>query len=884
MAGVTITLLGGFSAALDGQPIPDRSWRLKKARDLVKLLALSPGQRLHREQAMDALWPDRSPDAAANNLYQAVHAARRALGPEAIEVREQLITLVAAVDVVQLEETAAEARRTRSAAAYRAALSFSDEPLLPENRYDDWAETRRAELDALRAALRAELDGLGADERLGLPGDASSFVGRDRELGQLRILLGRTRLLTLVGTGGAGKTRLALELARTVETGYADGAALIELAVVTTPERAVDALAAALDVRALPGRSLLDAAADFLAGRSLLLVVDNCEHLLAASSMLIDTILRAAPRVTIVATSREPLRTAGEVVFRVPSLAMPDPEVLPRLDELMRYEAIRLFVERADAAAPGFVLVPENAGDVARICVRLDGLPLALELAAGRTGALSPATIAERLDDRFRLLATGSRGAPTRQQTLAATLDWSHDLLEELERVLLRRLSVFAGTFDVPAVEAVCTGDGLDDDEAAHLLGRLVEKSLVAVEGRDPARRYRLLETVRFYARERLDRARETAALGDRHARWALELAERDPASPGLDVERANLYAALDTLTAVAPEDALRLCIALWPFWLRRIELAEANRRFTSALASPPGDATLRAEALLAASALDLRAGELARGLTRAEESLATIGTGEPQRRWRALQFLGGYAITFAGQGEIEAAVSWFEQGLEIAQVEGFAAETALGVYSLGVTHWMAGLPDAEELLGRGLALFRAVEEAGATIPSPINIVEIRPQRGAGRPGLPMVLEETMQPFFEVSAAEATAYVLANCAAAARSRGDFGGAHAPAERERRRLRRPEQRARRGACAHAKGVPRGRRRLAGGGARTPRAGTGASTWPERPSRRRPRAHRARVRAHRGGRVRRRGAGPRRGLRDLPPGGRQVGARQRPLANG
>ncbi|HEY6055607.1 MAG TPA: AAA family ATPase, partial [Gaiellaceae bacterium] len=472
IADVTVTLLGGFAAAVDGVAVPDSAWRLKKARELVKLLALAPGHRLHREQAMDVLWRDRGPAAAANNLHQAVHVARRALGADAIEVRDELLSLAAAVDVDLLAQAAAVARRLKTAGAYRAALDLYAGELLPENRYDDWAELRREELAALAAELAEESAALGAERPFGLPADASSFVGRSRELAELASLLRRTRLLTLSGTGGVGKTRLALELARGAEPSYEAGAALVELAPLADARLVTEAVAAALDVRALPAQELLDAVVDFLAPRALLLVLDNCEHLLAATARLADTLLRAAPELTIVATSREPLRVAGEVVFRVPSLDIPDPEGSLPPARLLECEAVSLFVERAAAGAPGFALDEANAEDVARICFRLDGLPLALELAAGRVGALGPAAISERLDDRFRLLRTSSHAAPTRQQTLTATLQWSHDLLEPEEAVLFRRLGIFAGGFTLEAVEEVCAGDGLGDHEIADVLAR----------------------------------------------------------------------------------------------------------------------------------------------------------------------------------------------------------------------------------------------------------------------------------------------------------------------------------------------------------------------------------------------------------------------------
>ena len=255
-----MSLLGGFTAAVDGKPVPETAWRLKKARELVKLLALAPGHRLLREQAMDVLWRDRTPDAAANNLHQAVHVARRALDADAIKVRDGVLQLAAEVDVDRLERAAEEARSAGTAAAYRAALSLYGGELLPENRYDDWAEARRDELAQLAAALEGELGGLppDADERRPrLPARTGSFIGRARELDELTALLGGTRLLTLTGTGGVGKTRLALELARGAEPSYADGAALVELDSVADARLIPDAIADALDVRSLSGESCI---------------------------------------------------------------------------------------------------------------------------------------------------------------------------------------------------------------------------------------------------------------------------------------------------------------------------------------------------------------------------------------------------------------------------------------------------------------------------------------------------------------------------------------------------------------------------------------------------------------------------------------------------
>ncbi len=629
--------------------------------------------------------------------------------------------------------------------------------------------------------LTAEVDGLeltalgsgDADRPSALPADASSFVGRARELAELKALLRSTRLLTLAGTGGVGKTRLALELARAAGQSYPAGAALVELAALADALLVPDAVASALDVRALAEQKLVDALVDFLAPRSLLLVVDNCEHLLAATAGLADTLLRWAPALTILATSREPLRVPGEVVFRVPSLDIPDPEQTLEPDRLLRYEAVRLFVERANAAAPGFALDEENAVDVARICVRLDGLPLALELAAGRLGALAPAAIAERLDDRFSVLRTKSHAAPTRHQTLTATLQWSHDLLEPDERTLFRRLAAFAGGFELEAVERVCAGGDLDAPGIADVLARLVEKSLVAVDERSSSeRRYRLLETVRVYAHERLDEVGEAPAVAATHARWALALAEEERGSPRLDHDAANLRVALDTLLDQAPGDALRFCVALWPFWMRRIDLREAQRRFDEALAAAPKRTALRAQTLLAAAAIDFRSGALPQGLALAEESYAVASEiGDAYGEWRALQVMGECGI--AGDSA-DVAMPWLERALELARREGFGAAEAIGVYSLGVAHWMLGdLVRAEELVARSIELFGALDGSAERIPSPVNIAEIRTSQPGGLPGLRVEFEDTLQPFVEISCDAAVSYVLANQAGIARARGDL---------------------------------------------------------------------------------------------------------------
>jgi predicted ATPase len=772
---VVIKLLGGFSATRGGEPLAPSVWRLRKGRELVKILSLAPGHRLHREQLMEALWPDLDPVAGANNLHQVVHVARRALGADAIELREELLTLRASVDIDEFERAAEQARRSGSAGTYRAAMSLYGGELLPENRYEDWASGRREEIEALRAELEQGAGESGDQRVSALPLQASSFVGRNHELRELLALVKRTRLLTLAGAGGAGKTRLALELAHEADSFYPDGSLFVELASVGQNREVAPTVAAALDVGALPGRSAVEGIADFLAPRTLLLVLDNCEHVLPATAALVDSLMRAAPDLTILTTSREPVRVAGEVVFRVPSMGIPDPEQRLAPEELRRYEAVQLLCDRATAAMPDFSVDAENATDIARICFRLDGLPLALELAAARIGALGTATLAERLDDSFRLLRTGSRVGPTRQQTLTATLQWSYDLLEDEEKLLLRRLGTFTGGFGLSATETVCSGDVLEVPAVADVLARLVEKSLVNAEHVGGEGRYHLLETVRLYALERLDEAGETAALAKQHAHWALVMVEREGDSPVLDREAANLRAAHKALLTSDPREALRYCVALSPFWLRRIDLQEAHERLGESLAGALERSALRATGLLAMSAIDYRAGDLACGASHAQEShKIAIELGDERAQWRALQRLGEIAV---GYDDVSLALLRLEEARGLAKRAGLEAPEAVSVYSLGVAYWVLGdLAAAEAQLVESVASLRRLAGSSERILSPLNIAEMRSGDPSGQPGLRIVFEETLQPFVEISCDTAIGYLLANQATIARVRGEFSAA------------------------------------------------------------------------------------------------------------
>ena len=465
-----------------------------------------------------------------------------------------------------------------------------------------------------------------------LPLQLTSFVGREREMAAVRALLERQRLVTLTGAGGTGKTRLALQATAGLLPAYPDGVWLAELAALVDPALVPRAVAQAVGVREEPGRPLLATLPDALRAKRLLLVLDNCEHLLDACARLADVLLRACPRFTILATSREALGIAGETAWRVPSLALPDAAQPPLAEALTQSAAVRLFIERAAAVQPAFALTDHNAPAVAQLCARLDGIPLALELAAARVRVLPPEQLLSRLDDRFRLLTGGSRTALARHQTLRAAVDWSYDLLTEPERTLFARLSIFAGGFTLEAAEAVGAGPGgpggpeglggagIGAPEVLDLLIHLVNSSLVEAEAQPGGTaRYRLLETLRQYARQRLDAGGAAPAAHARHAAVYLALAEAAaPALHGprqrrwldrLEAEHDNLRAALRwLLDREDPDGAVRLGWALRWFWEIRGHAAEGRRWLAGVLAHPglPARPALHARALAAAGKLAL--------------------------------------------------------------------------------------------------------------------------------------------------------------------------------------------------------------------------------------------------------------------------------------
>ena len=591
-----------------------------------------------------------------------------------------------------------------------------------------------------------------------LPLELSSFVGREKELAEVKRLLENNRLLTLTGSGGCGKTRLALAAAGELVEAYEDGVWVVELASLADPALVPQAVASTMGVREQPGRSLTEALSYYLRTRKVLLVLDNCEHLIDACAELAEALLHSCPELRILATSREALGITGEVAWPVPSLSLPDIRRLPDIESLTRYESARLFVERAAAVKPTFALTELNAPSVAQICYRLDGIPLAIELAAARVKVLPVEEIANRLDDCFRLLSAGSRTAMPRHRTLHATMDWSHELLPEEEQILFRRLSVFAGGFTLDAAEVVCAGEDLERDAVLDLLSHLVDKSLVMAREESGEARYRLLETIRQYGREKLSESGEAELFRERHAGYYLALAEEaEPELKGawqvawlerFEQEHDNFRAAISwSLERSNLQDAARLGWALWLFWWIRGHFAEGRRSMDQALLAEGNaamPASARAQALYVAGTMacgqgDHRSAEPLldesaalfrelgdrRGVAYALGSAAVLAiTQERYERgivyseeatdlflkvrdkWGAAPMLGCSAVGWLNRGEHGRANSLAERGLALCRETGDKHGTSIALSTL------AGVAQAERDYERARDLF----EEGLTV------------------------------------------------------------------------------------------------------------------------------------------------------------------------
>jgi predicted ATPase/DNA-binding SARP family transcriptional activator len=635
------------------------------------------------------------------------------------------------------------------------AYTRTREVLAEELGIDPSPELQRLHHQILVQDPALEAAAPGRDQpRHNLPERLTSLVGREGELRDVAKLVAEHRLVTVTGPGGAGKTSLAVALAGRLADGHADGAWLVELAPLRDPVQLPQAVAVALGLAEeaagpdTPARSTAERLAAHVADKGILLVLDNCEHLVEASAALARRLLEAGPRLRVLATSREVLGVPGEVVWPIPPLAVPDaaddadpgPAIAP--EALEGFDAVRLFIERAAAADPGFVLDEASGPVVAELCRRLDGLPLAIELAAARVRALPPAELAARLEDRFRLLAGGARALDPRQQTLRATVDWSWDLLEERDRRLLRRLSVFSGGWTVAAAETVCGGDGLDPAEVLDGLFRLVDRSLIvrvaAAEG-EPAR-FAMLETLRAYGAERLAEAGEAETVAARHTAWCLALAEEAAAHrtarPWLRRVAAdydNLRAALDRATAAPDHDTvLRLAGALgWYWWTQRT--IEGRQRLADALALTEGQPptpqlarTLQAAAMVEVS---LSPTELTDAQARrARELFERFGD-----RWGAAfcnLLLAWTELQRAGPGEEgarlveEAHATFAELGDPWGEAYAGRARFAFESYYRGLSE------DAEEAGQRALAQFQALDDQWGLAQTHFSLGELARARG----------------------------------------------------------------------------------------------------------------------------------------------------------
>jgi predicted ATPase/class 3 adenylate cyclase len=558
-----------------------------------------------------------------------------------------------------------------------------------------------------------------------LPRQLTGFIGREREMAEVKRLFATTCLLTLTGAGGSGKTRLALQVAADIIEDYADGAWWVELAALTDPSLIPQSVAAALNLREQPGRPLIDTLADHLQPRALLLVLDNCEHLLSACAQLVDGLLRACRHLKILATSREGLGIAGETFYPVPSLPVPDSQQVVSLGELIQYEVVQLFTARATAVLPTFRVTQRNAIAVAQICRRLDGMPLAVELAAARVKVLPVEQIASRLDDQFRLLTGGSRVALPRHQTLRAAMDWSHNLLSAEERAMLRRLSVFAGGWTLDAAEAVCIGDDVNASEVLDLLTHLVDKSLVVAEEHDGKGRYRLLETIRQYGRDRLMESGEVESVRTRHRDFFFALLEEAQPHLGwhagpeqaswldrLEAEYDNLRAAMEwslgsggTEAVLGPLKILTEFRDTRGYWSEQLQSLEPVLSATIRAFSP-----LRAWALEAAGGAVRRFGDIGRSIALIEEAI-NINRALKDKKGLA-QCLMRLGTAVYRQGDYRRAAALFEESISLSESDDKGDKGRLGftLYLLGVVARLRGdYRRAEAYCKESLVLNRAL-------------------------------------------------------------------------------------------------------------------------------------------------------------------------------
>ncbi len=672
-----------------------------RAFDLLVALVERAGKLVRKDELLDLVWPKLIVE--ESNLHVQVSALRKILGPESIA--------------------------TIPGHGYRFAL----------------------ELERVPIALALPPDAPPHN----LPEQVTSFIGRERELAEIGQLLESHRLLTLLGAGGIGKTRLSLQAAATTMSHFPGGAWFVELAPLADPRLVPQEVVSALGVKEAPGRPVIDALLDFVRDRRLLIILDNCEHLTHACAELVRLLLRSGAYVKILATSRDYLHVAGETTYPVSPLGIPDQHTID-IGAVLRCESGQLFADRAVASQSTFHVTAHNAPAIADICRHLDGIPLALELAAARVRALSPEKIAARLGDRFRLLTNGDQSSLPRQQTLRACIDWSYELLTERERALLRRQSVFAGGWTLEAAEAIGVGGDVEVSDVLDLLTRLVEKSLVAMD--TDSERYRLLETVRQYAQERLVDSGEADDVRARHAAFFLALAEEArPELLGtdqrawfarLDLERENFLAvhAWCERADVGDELGLRLAFAIRHYWIHRGGLELGYRLAVEALARAPVEARslVRCRGLQAGAVLASLMGRYAEAQGYLEEDLSIAREiGDEENIENALRMLGEQLIS---QGKLPEARRHLEEAVSFARRLG----REWTINSLAEVYRMEGdLQRAESLYREGLAIASERGEIRAVSVALMNLASVSIMGGSRTRPAELLLEAL--PYIEQS-------------------------------------------------------------------------------------------------------------------------------------
>lgn len=816
---VTLHLFGGFELRVGGELISENAWRLRRSRDLIKVLALSPQHRLHRDVLLDRLWPTLDPQAAANNFYRALHFARKALA-NASFADDDLSRLLRYdhgelrllggdqcwIDLDQFRQLLRRADVSGDADLYRRAIELYRGELLLEDRYEDWASEARenarsqfvraclqaVELyrrdgnltaaenvlrqlleqepshedahrelirilasagrrhealiqyrhmeEALRLDLDVEpskesqklLDTLHGDKGLqtrasidrmaqrqsteprtgNLPVSFTSFIGREIELNELCEQVLKQRLIVITGTGGSGKTRLALEVARRVESHFADGALFVELAGINDPSLVSRRILSSFSLTQPPARSIVDTLIVYLCDRRLLLVIDNCEHLLTGVAPVLERILQAAPGVHVLATSREPLHIPGEFVHSLQPFDVPDPVSIASVADALRSDAVRLFVERARASDPHLVLDEERARAIAHVCHSLAGLPLAIELAASRTRAISVERMLSQVRSALDLSLGSASRAEEHQRSVYDAIRWSYNLLSGPERKLFRRLAVFRGGWSLDAAVEICGPADLPAHITVHHLTALVEKSLVVYHRSAPDDRYRLLEPIRQFAVQLLLESDEASDVQRRHRDWCVDFArETESALTGpnqrewldrIEQEHDNLRAALEWSLNDDPEPGLRLAGRLWMFWRMRGYLAEGAEWLGKLLTAVPHRDATHANALLGAGIVASVQGDWQVARAYIEECYHLCQTDaevDPVQVGRALGALGHLAMY---EDDLSKAKEYLRQAVSILEQSGdeFGRGWALDVLG-DIARGEGRYHDARRIFGR---------------------------------------------------------------------------------------------------------------------------------------------------------------------------------------